>query len=227
MIAPAPAEASGRKSRSHSEPPAFTAATTPVKMSAAATGVSNSAPIVAEVASSIASWPGTCGSSRANTAAISVALIAMTGFSGPRLTPPASARIVTSASPGSALTGIGGGVSSVVAESGPPCPGTRVSASPTASPVVVSTSTIHHPDGSTPRASGTVVQSSPSSAAAMLSTVHSTSAATIPTTMAGTASRRSRPGEAFGSRGGTASVMSSSLLAPLRRNRRISHCAPP
>ncbi len=53
MIDAAPAAARGRNSLSHSEPPVRTAATSPVKTRAAATGVPKSAPIVAEAASSI------------------------------------------------------------------------------------------------------------------------------------------------------------------------------
>ena len=89
-------------------------------MSAAATGVPNSAPMVADDASSIDTCADTFGMNRANTATMIATLMAMMGFSGPRLTPPARARSVTTASPGSVRSGSGGATSSVVAESGPP-----------------------------------------------------------------------------------------------------------
>ena len=79
-------------------------------MSAAATGVPNRAPIVAgrreqhrELARHLRQQPGE------DRRPMSVALIAMIGFSGPRLTPPASASTVTSARPGSTLSFSGGG----------------------------------------------------------------------------------------------------------------------
>ena len=101
----APAAARGRNSLSQSEPPAFTAATRPVNTSAAATGVPNSAPTVAADARSIATCADTCGISRAKIATMIAQLIAMIGFSGPRLTPPARPSRVTSASPGSVRSG--------------------------------------------------------------------------------------------------------------------------
>ncbi len=66
VIAPAPAAATGRNSRSQSDPPPFAAATMPVKSSAAATGVPNRAPTVAAPAISTEICVGTFGSSRAN-----------------------------------------------------------------------------------------------------------------------------------------------------------------
>lgn len=47
-------------------------------------------------------------------------LAAVIGFSGPRLTPPASARVVTRSSPGTMPGLIGASTSPVVAGSGPP-----------------------------------------------------------------------------------------------------------
>ena len=123
VIAPAPAAATGRNSRSHSDPPPFAAATIPVKRSAAATGVPNRAPTVAAPAISTEICVGTFGSSRANRATMMPTLIAMIGFSGPRLTPPARLSTVTTARPGSTRSRRGGEISSVVAESGPPWPG--------------------------------------------------------------------------------------------------------
>ena len=92
----------------------------PVKSRAAATGVPNSAPTVEAPARSIASWAGTPGISRAKIATTIAELMAMIGFSGPRLTPPARPRRVTSASPGRTFSGSGGPMSSVVTLSGPP-----------------------------------------------------------------------------------------------------------
>ena len=91
----APAAARGRNSLSQSEPPALTAATRPVNTSAAATGVPNRAPTVAAAARSIATCADTCGISRAKIATMIAQLIAMIGFSGPRLTPPARPSRVT------------------------------------------------------------------------------------------------------------------------------------
>ena len=115
-------------------------------------------------------------------------LIAMIGFSGPRLTPPARLSTVTTASPGSTRSRSGGEISSVVAESGPPWPGRYRSPMPTARPVRVRISTIHQPFGSTPSASGRVVQSTPLSRSASCSRAHRSSAANAPSTIAGIAS---------------------------------------
>ena len=67
----------------------------------------------------------------------------MIGFSGPRLTPPASIRTSASASPGSTRSGSGSATSSRVAGSGPACPGTYRTTSPISRPVAVSTPMIH------------------------------------------------------------------------------------
>ena len=120
MTAPVPAATSGRNRRSQSAPPFFSAATRPVNSSAAATGVSKSAPMVAATASEADSCAGTLGMNRAMAATTNATLIAMIGFSGPRLTPPASESMVTIASPGRLRSGCGGSANSVVAESGPP-----------------------------------------------------------------------------------------------------------
>ena len=93
---------------SHSDPPAFAAATMPVKSSAAATGVPNRAPTVAAPAISTEICAGTFGSNRANRATMMPTLIAMIGFSGPRLTPPARLSTVTTARPGSTRSCSGG-----------------------------------------------------------------------------------------------------------------------
>ena len=191
---PLPRPRAGRNSLSQSEPPALTAATRPVNTSAAATGVPKRAPTVAAAARSIATCGDTCGISRAKIATMIAQLIAMIGFSGPRLTPPARPSRVTSARPGSVRSGKGLPMSSVVAESGPPCPGRTCSAMPIASPVTVSTRMIHQPFGSTLSAPGSVSQITFERASANRSRVHRISAETTPTRIAGTASSRSRRG---------------------------------
>ena len=120
MTAPAPADASGRNSLSHSDPGMASVPTMPVNTRAAATGVPNSAPIVPETASITSSAGGTLVEKRPKTATASAELTAIVGFSGPRLTPPASPRIVTSRIVGTAMSFGGVPPSSVVAESGPP-----------------------------------------------------------------------------------------------------------
>ncbi|GAA5195888.1 hypothetical protein GCM10025773_02750 [Microbacterium jejuense] len=120
---------------SHTEPPPFMAAAAAVKMSAPATGVPNMAPMVPDAASMIVGDGGIAGTKRANRAISTAMLIAMIGFSGPRLTPTARPRTSTIARSGSVFSGSGGATSSVVAVSGPPCPGMSHSASPTATPV--------------------------------------------------------------------------------------------
>src|SRR6185503_9323130 len=97
-------------------------------------GVPNIAPSVPATASAVHAGTGMTGSSRAPSATASPTLIAMIGFSGPRLTPPASVISTATASPGSTDAGSGGAASSVVAGSGPACPGMNVTTSPAASP---------------------------------------------------------------------------------------------
>ena len=95
VIDPAPAATNGRNSLSHRAPPPGAAAITPVKINAAATGVPNSAPIVAAAAMAMISSAPTFGQRRATSAMARAELMAMMGFSGPRLTPPA--RVSTTA----------------------------------------------------------------------------------------------------------------------------------
>ncbi len=63
----------------------------------------------------------------------------MIGFSGPRLTPPASASVLATSRPGMTGGASGEPWSPVEAGSGPACPGTFQTTSPTATPVTVST----------------------------------------------------------------------------------------
>ncbi|ORM05996.1 hypothetical protein A5N73_04270 [Prescottella equi] len=104
----------------------------------------NSTPIVADVVSHTTRLVGIVGHSRPRIQAATATLIAMSGFSGPRLTPAPSASATTSASDGSDLSGIGGPTSPAVAGSGPPCPGSFHTSTPTSSPIPVSTAKIHH-----------------------------------------------------------------------------------
>ncbi len=69
------------------------------KISAAATGVPNIAPMVPAAARMIQSMRGTFGSRRAPAAATSAILMAVIGFSGPRLTPPAGRRSAPTPAP--------------------------------------------------------------------------------------------------------------------------------
>ena len=131
----------------------------PVKSSAAATGVPNSAPTVAAPAIRTEICGETLRSNRANRATAMPTLIAMIGFSGPRLTPPARLEHGHHGEPGSTAGASGGAMSSVVAESGPPWPGATTARCPRQVPVRVRISTIHQPVGSTPSASGSVSQS--------------------------------------------------------------------
>ena len=66
---------------------------------------------------------GTFGSRRAPAAATSAILMAVIGFSGPRLTPPARPTISANPSPGRAESGSGMPISDSVAGSGPAWPG--------------------------------------------------------------------------------------------------------
>ena len=136
VIEPAAAATSGPKIRSHRG--RGEAAAISLRASAAATGVPNIAPSVPATASPAQAGTGITGSSRAPSATASPTLIAMIGFSGPRLTPPARVIRTARASPGSTEARSGGAVSSVVAGSGPAGPGTNVTTSPAARPTAVS-----------------------------------------------------------------------------------------
>jgi hypothetical protein len=89
----------------------------PVRISAAASGVPNSAAMVAEVATIMINAVGALDHSRPTSAIASETLMAMIGFSGPRLTPPASDSRTASTRLGTADGGSGSATSSVVAES--------------------------------------------------------------------------------------------------------------
>ena len=101
-------------------PPDLSAARIPVKSSAAATGVPNSAPTVDAPARSIASWAGTPGISRAKIATTIAELMAMIGFSGPRLDTPGESQERDERQARQDFSGSGGPMSSVVTLSGPP-----------------------------------------------------------------------------------------------------------
>ena len=120
VSAPAAPAASGPKSRSQSAPGAPPpAASDSERIRAAATGVPKSAPMVPAEASAIHRAAGVRGAIRRPSQKVSAILAAVIGFSGPRLTPPASARTVTTSSPGMTSGGMGGSTSPVVAGSGP------------------------------------------------------------------------------------------------------------
>ena len=180
-------------------PPPGAAAITPVKISAAATGVPNNAPTVAAAAMAMISSAPTLGHSRATSAIARATLMAMMGFSGPRLTPPARLRTTARVRLGSMLTGSGGAVRSVVAESRPPWPGSFQTTSPTAAPVSVNTRKIHQRDPSaTPNAVGTRSQSACSINPATSLRAQRINADSTPMITAGTDSTRSCRGVGAG-----------------------------
>ena len=98
VAAPEAAAASGRNILSQSAPRIDAAARTPVSSSAAATGVPNIAPTVPAIVVSPASGAPRNGAARAARATTTAVLMARIGLSGPRLTPPARAAIVTTGS---------------------------------------------------------------------------------------------------------------------------------
>ena len=77
----------------------------------------NSAPMVAEAATIMINAGGILDHSRPTMAIDRATLMAMIGFSGPRLTPPASDSRTASTRLGRTDTGSGSATSSVVAES--------------------------------------------------------------------------------------------------------------
>ena len=163
-------------------------------MRAAATGVPNSAPNVAAVERPIHwSW-SIFGMRRTPTATTIAALITMIGLSGPRLTPPASARIAAIARPGVAPTEIGVDTNSCVAGSSPAWPGANRITSPTRTPAMVSTSRIHHQVLSVMPSHGvTVCQRKCSRVLATAEIPHSSRAHTTPTRRATGVSASSFP----------------------------------
>ncbi|MNC51243.1 hypothetical protein D3C75_1005280 [compost metagenome] len=92
-------------------------------MSAAATGVPNRAPMVPAEARIVQSRVATRGKTREPTATASAIFTAITGCSGPRLTPPARPIISAITSPGRAAAATGAPISGSVAGSGPAWPG--------------------------------------------------------------------------------------------------------
>ncbi len=111
----------------------------------------------------------------------------MIGFSGPRLGPPASISAVARTSPGSTLGGSARASRPVVAGSGPACPGTFHTTSPTAMPVAVSMMSIQRTEyRPMPRASGRFFQSTCWSCSAASLTPMKSRLAPTPTTSAGT-----------------------------------------
>ncbi len=143
VTAPHAPAVSGANRLSHSRPCIGRPASASEITSAAATGVPNSAPIVAASASTGHRLPGARGIRRVPSQAARPTFTAMIGFSGPRLGPPASISPVASTSPGSTSGGSTGAFRPTVAGSGPACPGTFHTTSPTASPVAVSITNIH------------------------------------------------------------------------------------
>ncbi|CAH0277944.1 hypothetical protein SRABI106_03211 [Rahnella aquatilis] len=144
-MAPAPAASNGAKRRSHN----CTSLLVPrvcEKISAAATGVPNNAPIDPAAARITQSVVGTAGNKRDPIAATSAILITVIGCSGPRLTPPASPTISASASPGKALTATGAPIRDSVAGSGPAWPGIYLMMAPTPMPVSVSINSVQLAD---------------------------------------------------------------------------------
>lgn len=130
---------SGANSLFHSAPGAGRAASASVRISAAATGVPKSAPTVPAAASAAQRSASVPRIALPPSQAASAMFAAVMGFSGPRLTPPASPRIAASSRLGTTLAGSGGSTSPIVAGSGPACPYTFHTTSPTARPVAVST----------------------------------------------------------------------------------------
>ncbi len=190
VIEPAAAATSGPKIRSHSG--RGEAAAISLRASAAATGVPNIAPSVPATASPAQAGTGITGSSRAPSATASPTLIAMIGFSGPRLTPPASVIRTATASPGSTEARSGGAVSSVVAGSGPAWPGTNVTTSPAARPTAVSIPIVQAGDvPSMPTCCGSHVHRTSSSCPATTDSTSSAIADPTPTTMPGSTSASS------------------------------------
>src|SRR5262245_51532866 len=140
---PAPAATRGPNSRSHSGAAPPTARNSE-RISAAATGVPNRAPTVPPIASPAHTGTGTPLAARAPSAQASATFAAVIGFSGPRLTPPASANTAASKRPGRIRGAIGGSTRPRVAGSGPAWPGTYRTTRPTARPVTVRTPRIQY-----------------------------------------------------------------------------------
>lgn len=162
VTAPVPAETSGRNNLSNSAPPDFTEPANPVKISAAATGVPNKAPTVPATVSETVSRPGTRANARPIRTVNKAILMALAGFSGPRLTPPANPRTAAAASPGTTAAAGTLSANSDAAESGPACPGAYRAMTPTAKPVSVSVPKIHQgPSPSAPTVCGSRSQISP------------------------------------------------------------------
>ena len=152
---PVAAAMSGANSLSHIAPGARNSASISVSSSAAATGEPNIAPRIPAVATMTTDCVGVCGHHLAAIHTDMPTAIAMMGFSGPRLTPPASPMMSAIATPGSAYNLSGAETSSVVAGSVPPWPGMSHTVTPTATPVAVRTAMIQKvPSEVTPRASG-------------------------------------------------------------------------
>lgn len=93
------------------------------KISAAATGVPNSAPMVPAEARIVQSNAVIRGNRREPKAAASAIFIVIIGCSGPKLTPPARPMIKARSSPGSADGETGILINGSMAGSGPACPG--------------------------------------------------------------------------------------------------------
>ena len=132
---------------------------------------------------------GVVGAIRAASHTESPTAIAMIGFSGPRLTPPARPRMSVMATPGSAMSLSGFDTSSVAAGSGPAWPGASHTVTPTAMPVSVRIAMIQkRPSPSTPSASGSVSHNVCSSPCAIQFTLAMSRPESTPITRAGTVS---------------------------------------
>ncbi len=194
VSAAVPAATSGANSRFHRGPAAVAVASS-VSTSAAAIGVPNSAPTVAAAASTAAVSAGTRRHSRAAIHTVSAVLIAVIGFSGPKLTPPAMPRTSTRARLGSTRSGCGVSSRSRVAGSGPAWPGSFHTSIPATAPVRVRMVKIHHPDRpSTFSRLGVVVHRSLRSCSVVEFSAMSSSAQPIPIATAGKASTASSRG---------------------------------
>ena len=115
---PAAAASKGAKSRSQSGTSLLLFSVCE-KISAAATGVPNSAPMVPEDARIVQSSALTRGKRREPSATVRAILTTMIGCSGPRLTPPARPTISAAIRPGRAPGLTGAPMSDSVAGSGP------------------------------------------------------------------------------------------------------------
>ena len=159
------------------------------KISAAATGVPKSAPMVPAEARIVQSSAPTRGKMREPRNTARPIFTAIMGCSGPRLTPPARPTINAMINPGSAEGGTGAPISGSSAGSGPAWPGLNRITRPTAIPVNVSIKMIHAEESAViPSFAGSAVHSRACSTDATFITTMSTRLDATPMMSAGIAS---------------------------------------